>query len=86
MKAIVLLSVLALPAAAATPAPAPGGRVVGIPLCKPEGVVRTARDSAPARPRRLNEEPPANLVLAVVRTRGGCMEPVLVREGIGAAP
>ncbi|MFL6844626.1 MAG: hypothetical protein ACJ8ER_07070 [Allosphingosinicella sp.] len=78
MRAILLLSLLAVPAAAAAPAPAPAS-----PLCKPGGLVREAVKGQPARPRRLDEEPPADLIFAVVQTRGRCIEPVLVRENIG---
>ena len=33
-------------------------------------------------PRRLGDEPPANLYRAVYRTVNGCMEPIIVRQRI----
>jgi hypothetical protein len=82
MRAILLLSLLAVPAAAAA-APAPPPRAPASPLCKANGLVREAGKGQPVRPRRLNEEPPADLILSVVQLRGRCIEPVLVRENIG---
>ena len=42
-------------------------------------------DSPPkAELKRLDELPPANMVLAVVREVDGCIDPVIVRYGIGA--
>lgn len=36
--------------------------------------------------KRLDELPPANLVLTVLRQENGCIVPVIVRYGIGGVP
>jgi hypothetical protein len=45
---------------------------------------RTTRSPEASRPRRLGELPGGDLTLAVVNQVGDCMEPVVVRQGIGA--
>ena len=48
--------------------------------------VHPAEAAGKARPQRLGELPPANHYRAVFRTLGGCIEPQIVRYGIGASP
>jgi hypothetical protein len=47
---------------------------------------RIATDAAPPRARRLIELPPGRLELTVLRQVDNCPIPVVLREGIGAAP
>jgi hypothetical protein len=44
---------------------------------------RHTRSPEPAKPKRLGELPSGDLTLAVVNQVGGCMEPVIVRQGFG---
>ena len=81
-----LLAMMAMIAAAGSAAPAAGAE----PLCRDrlayaaDGLLHELpRD---ARPRRLGELPPADLVLTVLRREDGCIVPVIVRYGIGATP
>jgi hypothetical protein len=52
----------------------------------PEGCARTgityAKDGVTGRPRTLNDQPPANLYLAVDRQIAGCPTPATLRTGI----
>ncbi len=57
------------------------------PVCEHDQprLARGAPGTSPdARPRRLDELPPANLVLTVLRREDGCVVPQIVRYGIGA--
>lgn len=57
------------------------------PICQTNKVLRA--DGTRSRPdgdaifRRLDQLPPANLILTVLRTTGKCTAPVVVRYGIG---
>lgn len=74
-----LLAAMTLMASAvAAPAPDTG------PICQNIELQRADRSPPGARLERLDELPPANLVLTVLRTEDGCSAPVIVRYGIGA--
>jgi hypothetical protein len=75
-----LLAAMALIASAGAAAPATDAR----PICPTAGP-RLADQPAPeAQLKRLDELPPANLELTVLRTEDGCIVPAIVRYGIGA--
>ena len=79
---------LALPAASSAEAPpAPKSVQLAGPnrLCSDPFKPRPAKPLLKAEARRLGELPPADLTLAVVDKVGGCIEPRVVRQGIGAA-
>ncbi|HEX8062166.1 MAG TPA: hypothetical protein VF535_03030 [Allosphingosinicella sp.] len=76
----------ALPAAAPQPAPAPqriAGAAIPSRLCGDDLKVRPVRSAEAAKPRRLGELPPGDLTLTVVNRVGDCIEPVIVRQGVG---
>lgn len=93
MRLVLLLPLLASPAAlSASAAPAPQAIddrsavpqvQMGQAICKEEGVTRVD-DAGSARMKRLDELPPADHILTVLRTEDGCIKPVIVRHGIGA--
>lgn len=68
----------ARPSAQALPAP---GLVSGRECRRPEAVM--ARTPAAPQAKSLGELPPANLMLAVYNEVDGCMEPRVVRYGVG---
>ncbi len=75
-------------ASAEAPAPTPAslrteGRRVPSRLCRDDMRPRNARSPDAARLRRLGELPPGDLTLTVVNQVGECMEPVVVRQGVG---
>ena len=76
-----LLIVGAAPAAQA-PAPAPAQSKFNCPE-----KLRHAKDQGQAvGPRRLGDEPPANVYLSLYRRDAkGCADPVVVRYGVGAS-
>ena len=84
MRALFLVAALAVPAAtpAAAPAPPTAVKVLGPPqpLCPTDLQVRPLKEGESARPERLGELPPGELVYAVWRSVDGCVEPVIVRE------
>ena len=77
--------------AAQPPASAPARPPLAAPPTLGTGTclsdLRREAGSAPAasRPRRLGELPPGDLQLTVMREIEGCHEPVIVRQGFGAA-
>ena len=76
----------ALPAAAPQQASAPqrvGGAAIPSRLCGDDLKGRPIRSPEAAKPRRLGELPPGDLTLTVVNRVGDCIEPVIVREGVG---
>jgi hypothetical protein len=75
-----LLVAMALLATAGNAAPAADAR----PICQNSDLRSVDRPSEEAQLKRLDELPPANLVLTVLRTEDGCSTPVIVRYGIGA--
>ena len=83
---LLLTTSAALAAGEAAAAPPTGTALSGrnLALCPP--LAREATGAKPATTRKLGELPPGNLELAVVRQTGECLEPVIIRQGIGGAP
>ncbi len=92
MRIVLLFAALFSPAALSASA-APGPQAiddrsavpqvrVGQAICKEEGVARVD-DAGSAGMKRLDELPPADHILTVLRTEDGCIKPVIVRHGIG---
>jgi hypothetical protein len=76
-----LIAIMAAAVAAGTPAPATGVA----PICRDARPELAAEEPWPeAKLKRLDELPPANLILTVLREEDGCIVPVIVRYGIGA--
>jgi hypothetical protein len=73
---------LAVPAAfAATPVPQRGGAdLLGHRQCAPPGAMFAKGRESRVAPHRLDEEPPAQAYLAVLRTVQGCAIPAMMRE------
>ena len=84
MRALILVAALAIPAAtpAAAPAPPTPVKVIGPPQppCPTDVRMRPLKEGSSARPERLGELPPGELLYAVWRSVEGCVEPVIVRE------
>ncbi len=75
-----VLAVIALSAAVVMPAaPVQSGKAV----CQTAPSLLAARPREAVRMKRLGEMPPAKLYRAVLRTEGGCVKPVIIRENIG---
>jgi hypothetical protein len=53
------------------------------PPCQTAKPSLVDRSTKIIRPKRLDEEPRADLYLSVFRTEGGCMKPLIVRHNIG---
>ncbi|HEX8668936.1 MAG TPA: hypothetical protein VF727_11270 [Allosphingosinicella sp.] len=94
ISASLLLISAASPAAAPVKAPAqlpveppaqaiPGQTASADARCQ-DFRVRTIRETAPPKASRLGELPDGKLVLSVWQEIGGCVEPVIVRQGIGS--
>ena len=81
MRIVVLL---ALAAIAAAPAPKPTASPQAKPVC--QNMNQSYADAQAARPtvHPLTAEPPAKLILGVLRTIDGCTQPVVIREDVGA--
>jgi len=75
---------LVLPTAAAAEAPPPP-KGAKASLCRDAFKVQPARNPDAARARRLGELPPGDLTRAVLNPVDGCLEPITVRHGHGAA-
>ena len=73
---------LALPAAlAASPVQQRGGAdLLGHRQCAPAGAMFAKGRASRTGPHRLDEEPPAQAYLAVLRTVQGCAIPAVMRE------
>jgi hypothetical protein len=100
MRLALVALVLTLPAASSAEAPASPARRAAPPaqaslsraagsfvpsrICWDEMKPRTARAPEEAKLRPLGELPPGDLTLAVVNQVGECIEPVIVRQGVGA--
>ncbi|MEO6215814.1 MAG: hypothetical protein ABIO86_07275 [Sphingomonas sp.] len=84
-----IIAILALAAIAAAPAPvavpaAEAPTAEAKPVCQ-NAEVSVADDQAPSPTvHPLTAEPPAKLILGVLRTIDGCSRPVVVREDVGA--
>ena len=85
MRLLILCAAIALPAGS-TAAPPPTSAKPQATASSTQAACRSANlhraDSPPKlEMKRLDELPPANLMLAVVREVEGCNEPVIVRYG-----
>ena len=90
MRLALAALVLTLPAASSAEAPArpqalsrAAGAFVPSRICGDEMKPRDARSGEAVKPRRLGELPPGDLTLAVVNRVGDCIEPLIVRQGVG---
>ena len=97
MRLALVALALTLPAASSAEAAAAAGRPVRggsappraagsfVPsrICGDDMKLRHARSPEAAKSRRLGELPPGDLTLAVVNRVGDCIEPVIVRQGVG---
>ena len=81
MRTIGTLAILVLPITAAAQ---PAQRHASNRICQNTTAHQAAAADRTARFRRLGDLPPANEVLAVLRTEDGCSKPVIVRYGIGS--
>ena len=77
------VAILALAAVAAAPAPKPAAPEAK-PVCQNSSVSNTLQRGETPRVHTLTAEPPAALILGVLRTVDGCTEPVVIREDVGA--
>lgn len=87
MRLAVFALALALPAGSSAEAPVPpkaGQAAVSTRLCSDDMRVRNARSPQAPKLRRLGELPPGDLTLTVINRVGDCIEPIVVRQGIGA--
>ena len=76
----------ALPAEPRPQAAAPthlANRNVPSRICGDDLKVRPIRSPDSAKPKRLGELPPGDLTLTVLNRVGDCIEPVIVRQGVG---
>jgi hypothetical protein len=74
------LLMTALAALAAAPEPPKSARE-----CRRHDLQQATRGiDPPPSPRRLDQLPPGNLELAVQRQVDGCIEPTIIRYGVGA--
>ena len=90
MRLVILAAALAISAGPAVARPAQAGahnpnKFAGGRIDCMANRVHEARPGAQARFNRLGELPPGDLILGVVRQVEGCQEPVIVRQGYGAA-
>jgi len=81
MHSVVILALAAI-AAASTPelASSPDPR----PICQNSRLSQTVQRGESPRVHPLTAEPPAALILGVLRTVDGCTQPVVIREDFGA--
>ena len=79
-----IVAILALAAIAAAPAPKPAATAAAKPVCQNAGMSFADRQPARLTVHPLTAEPPAKLILGVLRTVDGCSRPVVVREDVGA--
>jgi hypothetical protein len=79
-----IVVILALAAIAAAPAPKPAASPSARPVCQnmDQSYAETQAASPTVHP--LTAEPPAKLILGVLRTVDGCSRPVVIREDVGA--
>lgn len=76
----------ALPAESPPEAPAPhrlADAAMPSRICGDDMKVRPIRSPEGAKARRLGELPPGDLTLTVLNRVGDCIEPVIVRQGVG---
>jgi len=83
-----IVAIFALAAIAAAPAPKPAATAAAPAQAKPicQNTRMSFADRQPARltVHPLTAEPPAKLILGVLRTVDGCSRPVVIREDVGA--
>jgi hypothetical protein len=79
-----IVAILALAAIAAAPAPKPAAPAAAKPVCQDSRMSSTVQRGESPRVHPLTAEPPAALILGVLRTVDGCTRPVVVREDVGA--
>ena len=79
-----IVAILALAAIAAAPAPKPAASPVAKPICQNASMSYTGEPAARPTVHPLTSEPPAKLILGVLRTVDGCSRPVVIREDVGA--
>lgn len=87
MRLALVALAFALPAASSAEAPVPptaGPAAVPARFCSDDMRVRDARSPQAPQLRRLGELPPGDLTLTVFNRVGDCIEPAVVRQGIGA--
>ena len=78
-----IVAILALAAIAAAPVPKPAAPAAK-PVCQNADLsIADGKAGSPAV-HPLTAEPPAKLILGVLRTVDGCSRPVVVREDVGA--
>jgi hypothetical protein len=86
MRLALVALAFALPASSSAEAPAPTRTAkTAVPgrICPNDMRARDARSSAAPALNRLGELPPGSLTLTVLNRVGDCIEPVVVRQGIG---
>jgi hypothetical protein len=76
--------ILALAAIAAAPPTKPVATAAAKPVCQNTNMLRAVEQTAPPTAHPLTAEPPAQLILGVLRTVDGCSRPVVIREDVGA--
>jgi len=79
-----IVAILALAAIAAAPVPKPAAPAAAKPVCQNADLSVTDGRAAVPAVHPLTAEPPAKLILGVLRTVDGCSRPVVVREDVGA--
>ena len=79
-----IVAIFALAAIAATPAPKPAATAPAKPICQDTRMSFADRQPARLTVHPLTAEPPAKVILGVLRTVDGCSRPVVVREDVGA--
>ncbi len=79
-----IVVILALAAIAAAPPPKPVATAAAKPVCQNSRMSNAVQRGESPRVHPLTAEPPAALILGVLRTVDGCSRPVVIREDIGA--
>ena len=79
-----IVVILALAAIGAAPAPRPAAAPAAKPVCQNTRMSNTVQRGESPRVHPLTADPPAALILGVLRTVDGCTQPVVIREDVGA--
>ena len=79
-----IVAILALATIAAAPAPKPATTAAAKPVCQDSRMSYTVQRGESPRVHPLTAEPPAALILGVLRTVDGCSRPVVIRDDVGA--
>ncbi|MEO8374276.1 MAG: hypothetical protein ABI471_03560 [Sphingomonas bacterium] len=80
-----IVAILALAAIAAAPVPKPAAPAAAKPVCQKADLSLADGQATVPAVHPLTAEPPAKLILGVLRTVDGCSRPVVVREDVGAS-